>query len=60
LGQPVNLVLHSLDITANGLWGGWFERSYMDVRVFNPLGPSNKNSITACYKKHENEKKRDG
>ena len=47
-----------LDIAANGLWGGRFERSYMDVRVFNPLAPSNKNSITACYKKHENEKKR--
>ena len=47
-----------LDIAANGLWGGRFERSYMDVRVFNPLSPSNKNSITACYKKHKNEKKR--
>ena len=46
-----------LDIAANGLWGGRFVRSYMDVRVFNPLAPSNKNSITACYKKHENEKK---
>jgi len=42
-----------LDIAANGLWGGQFERSYIDVRVFNSLDPSHKNSITACYKKRK-------
>ncbi len=26
-----------LDIAANGFWGGTFERTYFDVRVFNPL-----------------------
>ncbi len=30
-----------LDIAANGLWGGRHERTLMDVRVFNPLAPSN-------------------
>ena len=31
----------------------------LDVRVFNPHAPSNKNSsISNCYNKHENEKKR--
>ena len=25
-----------LDIAANGFWGGTFERTYFDVRVFNP------------------------
>ena len=25
-----------LDIAANGVWGGTFERTYFDVRVFNP------------------------
>lgn len=29
-----------LDIAANGLWGGHFERTYFDVRVFNPHAPS--------------------
>ena len=48
-----------LDIAANGLWGGRFERSFMDVRVFNPHAPSNRaSSISACYRKHELEKKR--
>ena len=30
-----------LDIAANGVWGGTFERTYFDVRVFNPHAPSN-------------------
>ena len=48
-----------LDIAANGLWGGRFERTYLDVRVFNPHAPTNRNtSITNCYRKHEAEKKR--
>ena len=29
-----------LDIAANGFWGGRFERTYFDVRVFNPHAPS--------------------
>ena len=28
-----------LDIAANGFWGGTFERTYFDVRVFNPHAP---------------------
>lgn len=48
-----------VDISANGVWGGRFEKTYFDVRVFNPHAPSNKNmSPTACYRKHEREKKR--
>ena len=48
-----------LDIAANGLWGGRFERTYLDVRVFNPHAPTNRNtSISNCYRKHEAEKKR--
>ena len=47
-----------LDIAANGFWGGSFERTYFDVRVFNPHAPSNKNtSLSACYKRHERCKK---
>ena len=48
-----------LDIAANGVWGGTFERTYFDVRVFNPHAPSNRLTLlTFCYKKHEREKKR--
>ncbi len=48
-----------LDIVANGVWGSSFERTYFDVRVFNPLAPSNKHStIAATYRHHENIKKR--
>lgn len=48
-----------LDIAANGFWGGRFERTYFDVRVFNPHAPSNRqSSLTSCYRKHETLKKR--
>ncbi len=47
-----------LDISANGVWGGHFEKTYFDVRVFNPIAPSNMHSkIATCYSKHEREKK---
>ena len=31
-----------LDVSANGVWGGRFQKTYLDVhvRVFNPLSPS--------------------
>ena len=48
-----------LDIAANGLWGGRTERTFFDVRVFNPHAPSNRQSNSStCYRKHEKEKKR--
>ena len=47
-----------LDIAMNGFWGGRYERSFLDVGVFSPHVPSNKNiSIQKCYRKHEMEKK---
>jgi hypothetical protein len=30
-----------LDVAANGLWGGRYERTFLDVRIFNPYAPSN-------------------
>ncbi len=45
-----------LDIAANGLWGGRFERTYFDMRVFNPHAASNRQ--TNPYRKHEMVKKR--
>ena len=48
-----------LDIVANGVWGTPFERAFFDVRVFNPLAPSNRHQTTnAAYRHHENIKKR--
>ena len=48
-----------LDISARGFWGNRFERSFFDVRVFNPSAQSNRNSsLQSVYRKHEMEKKR--
>ena len=34
--------------------GGHYERTYFDVRVFNPMAPSNRQqSLASIYKKHE-------
>ena len=48
-----------LDVSANGVWGGRFQKTYFDMSVFNPLAPSNTNQkLSAVYRKHEVEKKR--
>ena len=44
-----------LDIAANGFWGGRFERTFYDVRVFNPSYLNT--DISTCYRQHELEKK---
>ena len=46
-----------LDIAANGFWGGRFEHSFFDVRVFNPSAPSN-HPYKSAYHRHEREKGR--
>ena len=44
---------------ANGFWGGKYEKTFLDVRVFNPYARSYKNiDIEKCYKRHETEKKK--
>ena len=46
-----------LDVAANGVWGGRFERAFFDIRVFNPHARSNSvHSIPAAYAKHERER----
>ena len=48
-----------LDIAASGFWGGQFERSYFDVRVFNPHAASNRQTqLSSTYRRHENVKRR--
>ena len=46
-----------LDIAASGFWGGRHERMFMDVRVFNPFAPSNRQmSLDKCFLKREKER----
>ena len=48
-----------LDIATNGFWGGWIERAYFDVRIFNPHAPSNRQQIlTSTNRTHEQAKVR--
>ncbi len=48
-----------LDVAANGFWGGRYQRTYFDVRVFNPHPVSNRRTnMAATYRKHEATKKR--
>ena len=48
-----------LDIAANGVWGGTFEKTYFDVRVFNPHAPSKRHTNPqSAYRKPEQIKKR--
>ena len=46
-----------LDIAVNGFWGSSYERTYLDVSVFNPYAPSNSSRLSSCYRRHENLKK---
>jgi len=45
-----------LDIKAFGFWGGRFQSSFFDVRIFNPYAPSNQSNP---YWKHECAKRRE-
>ena len=46
-------------MSANGVWGGRVQKTYFDVKIFDPLAPSNrKQAPAAVYRKHELEKKR--
>ena len=47
-----------LDVAMNGFWGGRHERTFCDVRIFNPHAPTNRNTnLAACYRRHERLKK---
>ena len=48
-----------LDISMSGFWGGKCEKTFLDVKVFNPYAASNRSSTPrAIYRSHENMKKR--
>ena len=46
-----------LDLSANGVWGGNFEKAFFDVGVFNPCAKLNSGTLPSVYRKHEMEKK---
>ena len=47
-----------LDVAASGFWGGRFERTFFDVRVFNPHVPSNRSpQLATTYRRDEREKR---
>ncbi len=47
-----------LDVVASGFWGGRYERTFINVRIFNPHAQSNRNiPLPSCYRKHENIKR---
>ena len=48
-----------LDVRAQGFWGDRGQCAFFDVRVFNPLAPSNsRSSLNATYRHHESLKRR--
>ena len=48
-----------VDVAVDGFWGPGKERTFLDIRVFNPYAPANKkSSLLSTYRRHENEKKR--
>ena len=48
-----------LDVAVSGFWGGRFERSFFDVRVFNPYATSNQHPRPeSVYRRHEALKRR--
>lgn len=40
-----------VDVAVSGFWGGRYEKSYLDVKVFNPFASNM--SRENCYHKHE-------
>ena len=45
-----------LDVRAQGFWGIHHQQAYFDVRVFNPLATSNRQSaISTCFRSHDRE-----
>ena len=46
-----------LDVAADGVWDGCLERTFVDVRVFNPFASTNRPTpVSKSYNRHEMEK----
>lgn len=56
--QIPKMYIASLDVSANGVWGRRYEKTFFDVRIVNPFAPSNPPfPRPACYRKHKREKR---
>lgn len=66
LANPSRMALHAniedsvrLDVVVDGFLGAKRQRTFLDVRIFNPLTPSNReSSLLTTYNSHEKEKRR--
>ena len=48
-----------LDVVATNFWENNGQKSFFDIRGFNPLAPSNLNMLLkTCYLSHEREKRK--
>ena len=48
-----------LDVSARGFWGGRHQKTFFDVRVFNPTALSYRSTaVSSLYKRFEREKQR--
>ena len=48
-----------LDVAMNSFWSGRYDRTFVDVRVFNPCAEFSKtSSLSSAYLKHESGKRR--
>ena len=47
-----------MDVAATNFWSHDRQRTFFDVRVFNPLASSNNQPLSTCYRKQELEKRR--
>ena len=48
-----------LDVAMNSFWGGRYDRTFVEVRVFNPCAEFSKtSSLSSTYLKHESGKRR--
>ena len=46
-----------LNVAMNGFWGSRCEKSYVDIKVFNPHAPTNRSTPRSIYRRHKNVKK---
>ena len=56
--QLIVMITQGLTLQLMVFWGGRFERSYFDVRIFNPSAPSNQ-PLHSAYRRHDKEKRRE-
>ena len=56
--QLIVMITQGLTLQLMVFGGGRFERSYFDVRIFNPSAPSNQ-PLHSAYRRHDKEKRRE-